>query len=144
MTRRNAIIRFASLCLAILAIWGESLPAQTMQCPCGIINIKVDRDVACPVTICYQLSPLGPIACKTVTAGGSTTVPCPLYALGIRLCNGSIHWIIQGTPLPPVGSCTPILTLGDDCCVRGCRVLDNAAMCPVFEIQRAPCPTTGC
>jgi len=144
MTRRNAIIRLVSLFIALLAVWGQSLTAQTLQCPCGIITLKVDSDVACSVTICYQLSPLGPIACRAVAPGGSTTVPCPLYALGIRLCDGSIHWIIQGTPLPPVGACTPTLTLARGCCVRACRALDDTAMCPVFEIKRAPCSTTDC
>lgn len=135
--------------LMALAMIGSMITATDaaaqIACPCDYITVRVDDNINCATTVCYQLSPLGPIACHDLRPGESLRVPCPVYALGIRLCDGSIHWVISGGgPIPAVSVCSPVLTLSPGCCARVCRTTNDANGCPVLGVRAAPCPGLGC
>ena len=144
MTSRSNVL--AALLLVALAVWSlpGRLDAQVINCPCNHFTVRVDPAVACPVTVCYETTMGSPIVCNTVAPGGTSTVPCPVYGAGVRLCTGVLFYIFRNSPLPDIGSCTRVLTVTPGCCVRVCRVRNDAAGCPVFDIQPAPCPSAGC
>jgi hypothetical protein len=114
------------------------------DCVCDHITIHVAADLHCDVLICYQLSPEGPTFCNTLAPGSSIQIPCPTYAIGIRLCNGSMYWLLaNGGSLPGMGFCSGTLAFANDCCGRICRMPD-ANGCPVFTISAAPCVVASC
>jgi hypothetical protein len=139
-------MRLAVFMLVAVALWSMpgDLGAQVINCPCNHFTVKLDPAVACRVGICYQVSPLGPIVCSPVQPGDSLIIPCPVYAAGVRLCDGSIFYIFRNTPFPDIGACTRILQIAPGCCVRACRVKNDPAGCPVISVQPAPCPVPGC
>lgn len=142
-TRCNSIIRAAFLILA-LALW--SIPsgthAQPAPCACNYYTFSVDSTVNCSVTICWAVSQIGSIECRTIPPGGSLRIPCPLYEAYIRLCNGSFFTII-GTNPGGVSRCTEGIVVGTFCCVRACRTTD-AQGCTEIRISPWSCAGADC
>ena len=123
-----AIVMVAGL---LLATSGATF-AQGLPCVCSTIRIDVSKDVACPVTICYRISPMGYTTCVPVQPGGSLTIPCGDWQDAcIKLCDGGCHLLFD----PSVDvECTPTLQVGSVCCVRACRVQSPDERCPRIEI----------
>lgn len=114
------------------------------DCLCDHINIQIEPSLRCNVFFCYQVSADGPTLCNTLSPGTSIQIPCPVYAAGVRLCDGSMFWIVaNGGALPGPGYCSGTLQFETNCCGRICRVPD-AAGCPVFAISPAQCVVPHC
>ena len=106
--------------------------AQALPCVCSTIRINVADNVACPVTICYRVSPSGYTTCVAVSPGRSLDIPCGDWQDGcIQLCGGKCYPLFNSNA---DSKCTPSLQVGSVCCVRACRVQSPDSKCPHIEI----------
>jgi hypothetical protein len=121
------VMAFALLLTASSAAFAQGLP-----CLCSTIRIDVARNVACPVTICYRISPSGYTTCVAVPPGGSLTIPCGDWQDAcIQTCGGRCYPLFNAAD---DRDCTPTLQVGAVCCVRACRVQSPDERCPRIEI----------
>jgi hypothetical protein len=117
---------------ALLLTASSATFAQGAPCVCSTIRIDVANNVACAVTICYRVSPLGPTICVPVQPGSSLDVPCADWQDAcIQLCGGRCYPLFNPNA---TSKCTPTLQVGPVCCVRACRVQSPDELCPHIEI----------
>ena len=142
MTARcTSIARAAALAVLILALFAIPSPTRAQpNCRCDHTTIAVDADVNCPISICYQLSPRGPLLCISIAPGTRAAIPCPVYQASIVTCDGN-YVIIDNNPV--ISLCTPVLRIPTLCCVRACRGIDPAG-CGLITISPAPCISGPC
>ena len=131
MNIRAAVVAIVMAAGLLLATSG-TLSAQGLPCVCPSIRIDVAKGVACPVTVCYRVSPMGYTTCVKIQPGGSLTIPCGDWQDAcIQLCGGKCYPLFD----PSADSrCTPTLQVGSVCCVLACRVQSPDERCPHIEI----------
>ncbi|MBS1912821.1 MAG: hypothetical protein JST22_12605 [Bacteroidetes bacterium] len=125
-------VRIAMVSMALAAMMVAAAGTARAQCVCPTVRIDVLKDVACPVTICYRISPEGYTTCVAVAPGTSLTIPCGDWQDAcVRLCGGGCYTLLN----PAAARCSETLQVGPVCCVRVCHVQSPDEKCPHIEIS---------
>lgn len=141
-TRCTLTARVAAILLAAVALFAvtTTTKAQVIDCSnCNHFTFAVNAGMSCPVTICYNYSPLGPVVCRTVAPGGSAIIDCSVYEAWVNTCSGNYYLI----PSPHVALCSPSLKFAVGCCGRICNV-PSPDVCTKIEVQPEPCASLSC
>lgn len=123
MNRNNPLsarLALAALLFVLLIGGGAASRAQGFDAcpPCDHISIRIDKAVACAVTICWTISPDGLTKCEPIKPERTIDIPCfKGQQVLIRLCDGTYF------DLAKVGGDCVGLHVGTGCCVKVCPAI---------------------